>query len=192
MTLRRMLFVAVVASWTFPALADGEVQSLLTAADKARLEGYEDIRQEAVATAKKDGAAEDVATLDAILARPKVTFSNADLTGDWRCRTIKLGGPAPLVVYSWFACKVTDDGSGWRLEKLTGSQRTQGRFYDDGETRAIYLGSLSFNDDPARPYGAGPETDQVGYAFRSADDRWRIELPSPYYESKLDILEFRR
>jgi hypothetical protein len=192
MTLRRMLLAAVLAISASPAFADGEVQNLITPADKVRLESYGPAREEAVGAARKDGAAEDVATLDAILARPKVSFSRADLTGDWQCRMIKLGGPAPLVVYGWFACKVTDDGSGWKLEKLTGSQRTQGRFYDDGETRSIYLGSLSFNDDPAKSYGAGPETDQVGYAFRSADDRWRIELPSPYYESKLDILELRR
>jgi hypothetical protein len=32
----------------------------------------------------------------------------------------------------------------------------------------------------------------VGYAFRSGPAAWRIELPAPRYESKLDIMEFRR
>lgn len=87
---------------------------------------------------------------------------------------------------------MTDDGSGWRLEKISGSQRTKGRFFDDGEKRAIYLGSAYVNNDPAKPYGSGPQTDQVGYAFRNSAKEWRIEFPAPYYESKLDIIEFKR
>ncbi|TIY07239.1 MAG: DUF4893 domain-containing protein, partial [Mesorhizobium sp.] len=31
-----------------------------------------------------------------------------------------------------------------------------------------------------------------GYAFRNSVNEWRIEFPAPYYESKLDILEFKR
>ena len=119
-------------------------------------------------------------------------FSDKDLTGNWQCRTIKAGGPLPLVIYGWFKCKVTDDGSGWRLEKISGSQRTKGRFFDDGEKRAIYLGSAYVNNDTAKPYGSGPQSDQVGYAFRNSASEWRIEFPAPYYELKLDILEFKR
>ena len=115
-----------------------------------------------------------------------------DLTGDWQCRTIKAGGLSQLVVYGWFRCRVTDDGSGWMLTKLTGSQRTTGRFYDDGDQRLIYLGSYSVNDDKPKPYGSGPQSDQIGYAFRDGEAAWRIEFPAPYYESKLDILELRR
>ena len=119
-------------------------------------------------------------------------FPDFDLAGDWQCRTIKVGGLSPLVVYGWFKCRVSDDGSGWMLEKLSGSQRTKGRFYDDGEKRLIYLGSFFVDGDPAKPYGSGPESDQVGYAFRTGPAGWRIEFPAPYYESKLDILEFKR
>lgn len=48
------------------------------------------------------------------------------------------------------------------------------------------------NNDKAKPYGSGPESDQVGYAFRNSAAEWRIEFPAPYYESKLDIMEFKR
>ena len=85
-----------------------------------------------------------------------------------------------------------DDGSGWQLEKISGSQRTKGRFFDDGEKRAIYLGSGYVNDNKPKPYGSGPESDQVGYAFRTGANEWRIEFPAPYYESNLDIIEFKR
>ena len=176
---------------TLPALADGEVQKLITAADKARLDKYGETRKAALEEAKA-GNPTEVKQLDALLARPLAAFSDKDLTGNWKCRTIKVGGLSPLVIYGWFKCKVTDDGSGWRLGKLTGSQRTTGRFFDDGEKRAIYLGSFSVNDDPAKPYGSGPESNQVGYAFRNSATEWRIEFPAPYYESKLDIMEFKR
>ena len=176
---------------TLPALADGEVQKLITAADKARLDRYGETRKAALEEAKA-GNPTEVKQLDALLARPLAAFSDKDLTGNWNCRTIKVGGLSPLVIYGWFKCKVTDDGSGWRLRKLTGSQRTTGRFFDDSEKRAIYLGSFSVNDDKAKPYGSGPESDQVGYAFRNGATEWRIEFPAPYYESKLDIMEFKR
>ena len=58
------------------------------------------------------------------------------MTGNWQCRTIKAGGISPLVVYDWFKCRVTDDGSGWMLEKISGSQRTKGRFFTDNDEAA--------------------------------------------------------
>lgn len=173
------------------ALADGTVQKLTTANDKQRLAAYGETRKKAITETRK-GAPADVATLDKQLALPLRSFAGLDLTGNWQCRTIKLGGIGDLVIYGWFKCRVTDDGSGWRLEKLTGSQRMAGRFYDDGDKRMIYLGSFFIAGDPIKPYGSGPETDQVGYAFRTGAKSWRIELPAPYYESTLDIVEFRR
>jgi hypothetical protein len=188
----RLLLAALgLIALTLPAHADGEVQKLITAADKARLDKYGETRKAALEEAKA-GNPTEVKQLDELLAKPLVAFSDKDLTGSWKCRTIKAGGLSPLVIYGWFKCKVTDDGSGWRLAKISGSQRTAGRFFDDGDKRAIYLGSFSVNDDQAKPYGSGPESDQVGYAFRNSATEWRIEFPAPYYESKLDIMEFKR
>ena len=190
---RRIAVLAALAvSQVAPALADGVVQKLMTSSDKARLEKYGETRKAAIAAAQKGEAAE-VKEFNAVLARPLVAFSDKDLTGNWKCRTIKAGGDfGVLVIYGWFKCKVSDDGSGWMLEKLTGSQRTKGRFYDDNAKRAIYLGSFFVEGDPVLPYGSGPKTDQVGYAFRTGPNAWRLELPAPYYESNLDILEFKR
>lgn len=175
-----------------PAGADGVVDKIMTPADKARLQNYEAARTEALAEAKGGGAASDIAQLEATLAKPNISLSDFNMAGGWRCRTTKAGKLAPLVIYGWFKCKVTDDGSGWVLEKLTGSQRTKGRFYTDSDTRLIYLGSAFVAGENAKPYGKGPETDQVGYVFRTGPREWRIEMPSPHLESKLDIIEFRR
>lgn len=191
MHLRGLTIATLVVALTGAAQADGTVQKLMTPADKARLDKYEPTRQEALKEAKA-GLPSEVAILDAIVARQPLPFSGFDLTGNWQCRTIKAGGMGDLVVYDWFRCKVTDDGSGWMLEKTSGSQRTKGRFYTDGDARLIYLGTGFVAGEQPKAYAAGPETDQVGYAFRSGDAEWRIEFPSPAYESKLDILEFRR
>jgi hypothetical protein len=183
---------SLAVSLAAPALADGVVQKLMTPSDKAKLEKYGETRKAAIAAAQKGEPAE-VKEFNALLARPLVAFSDKDLTGNWKCRTIKAGGDfGVLVIYGWFKCKVGDDGSGWVLEKLTGSQRTKGRFYDDNAKRAIYLGSFFVEGDPVLPYGSGPKSDQVGYAFRTGPNAWRLELPAPYYESNLDILEFKR
>jgi hypothetical protein len=174
-----------------PALATGEIVNLITKADQKRLDDYGPTRVTALAEARK-GEPADVAVLDAILAKRVISFQDFDMTGNWQCRTIKAGGLAELVVYGWFKCRVTDNGAGWMLEKLTGSQRTAGRFFDDGDKRLIYLGSGFIAGERIKPYGNGPETDQAGYAFRTGPKEWRIEFPAPYYESKLDILEFKR
>ncbi|MBO6716491.1 MAG: DUF4893 domain-containing protein [Rhizobiaceae bacterium] len=186
------VIIAVLVSATAPANATGEIESLITDHDRARLAAFDATKAEAVNEARIGGAAEDIETLNEILARDPVSFDGFDLTGDWQCRTIKVGGLASLVVYSWFKCRVSDDGAGWRLEKLSGSQRTTGRFFTESDTALTYLGSFYIAGEEAPAYGSGPDSDQVGRAFRSGDERWRIEFPAPRYESKLDILEFRR
>ncbi|MEO5322559.1 DUF4893 domain-containing protein [Mesorhizobium sp. CC13] len=191
MIVRKLALAALLSLSAATALADGVVQKLMTPADKARLETYDATRKEALQEAKA-GLAREVAILDAIVSKKPVSFSDFDMTGAWQCRTVKAGGIGELVVYDWFRCRVSDDGSGWMLEKLSGSQRTKGRFYTDGDTRLIYLGSGFVAGEKPAAYGKGPDTDQVGYAFRTGPSAWRIEFPAPDYESKLDILEFRR
>lgn len=182
----------LVALLTSAAHADGAFQTLVTPVDRIRLDNYGETRKAAIAEAKAGAAPSELASLNAILAKPLISFSGFDMVGNWQCRTTKVGGISPLVIYDWFKCRVTDDGSGWKLEKVSGSQRTTGRFYDDSDKRLHYLGSQYVAGETPKPYGAGPATDQVGYVFRTGPKEWRIELPAPYYESKLDILEFRR
>src|SRR5690349_6950588 len=88
--------IAFIMTLASAAHADGEIDKLMTAADKQRLAGFDKTRVEAIAEAKKGGAPEDIATLDAILAGKNLAFSESfDFTGNWRCRTVKLGGTLP-------------------------------------------------------------------------------------------------
>lgn len=189
--MKRAAFAVVAILAASPAFATGEIVGLITDADQQRLDAYETTRAEAVAQAEKGDAA-DIVKLKTVLDAEHRPFDDFDMTGDWQCRTIKAGGFAELVVYSWFRCRVTDDGSGWRLEKLTGSQRTTGRFFTESDTRLTYLGAGSLNNDAAPAYGSGPDSDQAGYAFRTGDSEWHIEFPAPARESKPDVLQFRR
>jgi hypothetical protein len=185
------ILLAVLLAPGAPAFADGELDRLITPADRARLDRFEETRAEALEEARS-GDPVEVAKLHAVIGESKLSFGDWDMVGDWKCRVSKLGGLQPLVTYAWFRCRVADDGSGWRLEKLSGSQRTTGRFYTDADDRLVYLGSLSVNEEKPRPYGSGRRSDQVGYAFRTGPAAWRIELPAPAVESKFDIIEFSR
>jgi len=186
------IFTALSLLAAVPSFATGEIEGLITQADRERLASFEKVRTAALREARAAGAPEDVSVLDGIVNAQALPMRDFDATGAWQCRTIKLGGPAELVIYGWFKCRITDDGSGWMLEKLTGSQRTKGRFFTESDTRSTYLGSFYVADEKPAPYGSGPDSDQVGYMTRSGADAFRIEFPSPAYESRFDILEFRR
>lgn len=190
---RGVILLLALLDLALGAKADGAIDKIMTAADKARLASFDAIRAEAIAEAKKGGSQGDVATLDAVLAGKNLTFSEGfDLTGDWQCRTVKLGGTLPLTVYGWFKCRVSDDGSGWKLDKLTGSQRTAGAFYTDSDTRLTYVGTLYYSNEKPKKYGSDADRDQVAYVVRPDEKRVRLEFPSPKYESKLDIIELKR
>lgn len=190
------MFTAIfllIAALAAPAMADGALQKLITPQDQQRLDDYDKTRTAALAEARNGGASEDLAALDAALSGQALSFGDGfDMTGTWRCRTIKLGGAVPLVVYGWFTCRVSDDGAGWRLEKVSGSQRTTGRFYTVSDTRLVYLGAMHTSLEPAMAYGTQAERNQLGIVERPATNRLRIEFPKPAFESSLDILELQR
>jgi hypothetical protein len=186
-----LLLAAMLASLNV-AGATGEIESIITETDRDRLARFEEARERALEQAGNGGSETARAAFREILAAEPVPFSGVDLTGDWQCRTIKAGGPADLVIYGWFECRISDDGSGWRLEKLTGSQRTVGRFFTESDTRLTYLGSYFVAGDEPVAYGGPGESDQVGYATLIAPDHFKIEMPLPHRESIFDILELRR
>ena len=190
----RSLVMAVLLLCVSPLLrADGELPSLLTSADKARLEGLGATREEALAAARSAGDAADVGVLDAALAGDPLPFDERfDPAGEWRCRVIKTGGTVPLVVYGWFRCRISDDGAGWMLQKLSGSQRTQGRFYTQDDTRLVYVGTGYIAGETPAKYGKDAARDQVAIATRRAANRLVLEFPRPAVESLLDVMVLER
>ncbi len=119
--------------------------------------------------------------------------------GTYRCRTVKLGAKAEgglaYVAYPFFRCTVElTPGGDLILTKTTGSQRTRGLLYPDTDRRLVFIGAQAWGADetgfPA--YGAQPERDQVGVFERIGPERWRMVVPWPRVESKLEILELVR
>jgi hypothetical protein len=145
------------------------------------------------------GAAGDLAAVHSILGAEAVAASPGALKGDWRCRTIKLGGLTPAIVYTWFRCRIGERGGVLFFEKLSGSQRTSGALYAEGRG-FVYLGaSYVTGEKPPRYSGTGasagaPATpdDQIGLLSLLADGRARLELPYPVQESTFDVIELKR
>jgi len=159
----------------------------------SRLSGAWDV---AVKLARAKGHADELAALGPLadphahaLAHPQPA------PGDYRCRTIKLGGSSGFVSYPWFRCRVElTPGGDLTLTKVTGSQRSAGKFYPDTDSRLVYLGgqAWSADEEKAPAYGAAPERDQIGVLERIGETRWRLALPWPRVESDLDLMDIRR
>jgi hypothetical protein len=118
--------------------------------------------------------------------------------GAYRCRTIKLGsrgeGGLAYVAYPFFRCTIElTPGGDLVLTKATGSQRSRGLLYPDTDRRLVFLGAQAWGDETRYPaYGDNRERDQVGVFERIGSERWRLVIPWPRQEAKLEILELVR
>lgn len=119
--------------------------------------------------------------------------------GTYRCRSVKLGSNASgglgYLEYPFFRCTVElTPGGDLVLTKTTGSQRTRGLLYPDSDRRLVYIGAQAWGADEAGwpAYGQMPERDQIGVFERIGSQRWRLVLPWPKQDSKLEILELVR
>jgi hypothetical protein len=56
--------------------------------------------------------------------------------------------------------------------------------------RQVFLGTLMLGDESrAMQYGVDPERDVAGFVERIGPERWRMIMPSPHFESLLDVME---
>lgn len=168
-------------------------------ADRARLDRLDAAWREGLQDARQAGFGDDIRALGA-LADPDAGLSGRlqPPPGEYSCRTIKLGRIARYggyLSYPGFRCVVElTPGGDLILTKITGSQRTRGLIYPDTEDRLVFLGAQAWGaGETGYPnYGQQPERDQIGVIERIGDTRWRLVLPWPKQESKLDILELTR
>lgn len=119
--------------------------------------------------------------------------------GAYRCRAIKLGSNSPgglgYLEYPFFRCTIElSPGGDLILTKITGSQRTRGLLYPDTDRRLVFIGAQAWGmDETTFPrYGEQRVRDQVGVFERIGANRWRLVLPWPKVDSKLEILELVR
>jgi len=162
--------------------------------DRVRLREWRKSFVEALAAARKSGHAADInregALLDPDSAVPTPTIPN----GMYSCRVIKLGAKDPgnldYVSYPDFTCRVRAERSLQRLGKLGGSQRYVGLIFPGDAMHKIFLGTLALGDETrVLQYGQDEQRDVAGYVERIGPSRWRLIMPQPHFESRLDVME---
>jgi hypothetical protein len=167
-------------------------QEVVTSQDRIRLRDWRTAFTRALEQAKAASHATKIADEGALL-EPDAAIGGPIPNGDYRCRVIKVGakstGMLEFISYPAFRCRI-EHGKAQRFTKLTGSQRHVGLIYPGDQLRQVFLGTLVLGDETqAYKYGRDPDRDVAGWVERIGDDRWRLVLPYPHYESMLDVIE---
>lgn len=194
MTMRRrklpaLALASIIAFQPLSALACAIPEGVeVSQTDAARMDDFLGSRSQGLGEALMSTSATDRALVSSLFDRRDGTI-DAMPDGDYRCRTIKLGGLLPLTAYGYFHCAISENGT--RIEKTTGSQRFSGSL-DTTSGAVFYRGALHYGDEQPIAYGADAERDQVGCIYRVGDEtsgRYRLELPAPQFESTHDVIE---
>jgi hypothetical protein len=168
-------------------------RKVMTEADADRIRVWRRAWDDALAPAKAANPA-------ALAADPKLFDPDVALgaamppAGEYRCRTIKLGSQQPLTpyyaAYPAGMCRITVQGQETHFLRLDGQQRPDGLLYTNTDARAMFIGVMVLGDETAPlRYGVDRQRNMIGYVERIEDKRWRLVLPYPGFESKLDIIE---
>jgi hypothetical protein len=169
-------------------------RQVATDADRARLRDWRKSFADALASARASGHGAEIAR-EGPLLDPDAALGGAPIAnGTYACRVIKLGakstGMLDYVSYPPFVCRVQQERDLQGLAKLTGSQRPVGLIFPNDAIRQVFLGTLVLGDErEAMQYGQDHRRDVAGYIERIGPSRWRLVMPDPAFESKLDVME---
>jgi hypothetical protein len=172
-------------------------KSVATAADQDRLARLGLAWQEALAEAKKTDAAEVAKEGKLLLPRSSLP-QPAPTPGSYNCRMIALGKASAkgksFESFKPFFCYVEVEDGQLTIVKQTGSQRPAGRLWDDDDpNRMIFLGSLALGDEEQPiAYGDDPKRNMAGVLERIGPFRWRLVIPWPQSDAKLNVFELTR
>jgi hypothetical protein len=179
--------VPVAAAW----------RDVATSADRERLRKWRTAWTRGLDQARAAGHGAAIEGEGALLDPDAALPGAAPPYGDYRCRTIKVGGKSEAmldyVAYPAFACRIGAAGEGegvLSFVKSTGSQRPIGRLFPETDRRLVFLGTLQLGDEQAvLRYGHDPERAMAGLLERIGERRWRLVFPFPAFESTIDVLE---
>ena len=200
MRVRNFLLLALLALLALPPAAAAARdraarpwQQVIRDDDRKRLSGLYSAWTSSIAATRGTGSAAAVAALmPAVPAGVPATSAAWPEPGIYVCRTLKIGdrdGGAALTTGSFVPCAVRASDGGLRFEQLGGGRRIAGQLYPDGD-RMIFLGSLALAQEMGvMAYGDDRDRDQVGVLRDLGGKRWRLELPWPKWESRLDLIE---
>ena len=177
-----------------PPLKSEAWKAVATAADQDRLGRLGLAWQEALAEAKKANPGDVSKEGKLLLPRTGLPWP-APTPGSYNCRMIALGKGTPkgkpFESFKPFFCYVQLEGDQLTIVKQTGSQRPAGRLWeDDDPNRMIFLGSLTLGDE-GQPlaYGDDPKRNMAGVFERIGAFHWRLVIPWPQNDAKLDVID---
>ena len=162
--------------------------------DRARLRDWRKSFAEALASARAAGHDAEIAKEGALLDPDAALGGGPIPNGMYACRVIKVGAKTPglldYVSYPPFVCRIRQERDLQGFAKLTGSQRQVGLIFPGDAIRQIFLGTLVLGDErEAMQYGQDKSRDVVGFIERIGPSRWRLVMPAPAFESRLDVIE---
>jgi hypothetical protein len=168
-------------------------REVVTDADAERARNWRKAWDDALAPARAQDPAAIAA--DPKLFDPDVALGQAmPPAGTYRCRTFKLGSQQPetryFTAYPPATCRIELRGEAMHFVKTDTEQRPDGIIYPNTDARVMFVGVLVLGDETAPlRYGVDRSRDMVGYVERIGEARWRLVLPYPGFESKLDVIE---
>jgi hypothetical protein len=177
-----------------PPLKSEVWKAVATPADQDRIARLGLAWQSALADAKKSNAGE-IAKEGKLLLPRSAMPRPAPTPGSYNCRMIALGKATPKgkpsESFKPFFCYVEVEDDQLTIVKQTGSQRPAGRLWeDDDPNRMIFLGSLELgHEDQPLAYGDDPKRNMAGVFERIGAFRWRLVIPWPQGDAKLDVFE---
>lgn len=178
-----------------PPSKSDEWMKVASAEDASRIERLSSAWMAALAEARLGGFRSEVAAEGDLLSPSAALPRPAPTPGSYECRLVRLGRltakTRAFEKFKPFFCYVQLDGDALTIVKQTGSQRPAGRLWEDNDgKRLIFLGSVALgNEEQPLAYGENHGRDMAGVFERVAPFRWRLVIPWPRGQSKLDVFE---
>jgi hypothetical protein len=169
-------------------------RDIVTSDDRSRLRDWRKDFVEALDAARKSGHSAEIAR-EGPLLEPDAALGGGPIpNGMYRCRVIKLGarntGLLDYVAYPAFTCRIRASGQLQDFRKLGGSQRLVGVIFPNDAMRQVLLGTLVLGDEQrAQQYGQDEMRDVAAFVERIGPNCWRLVMPEPHFESRLDVME---
>jgi hypothetical protein len=149
---------------------------------------------DALADARRAGFSKEVKAEGALLDPAAALPRAAPPPGAYNCRLVKLGSQGKgkaFMAYKPFFCFVGVNDDQLSITKSGGSRRPGGYLFETEKSgRLVFLGSEALGTEEAPlAYGEDPARSMAGVFERYGDFRYRLVVPWPHGDSKLDVFE---
>lgn len=143
------------------------------------------------------GDADAKAVVEELMAESHQPLTPAQLTGEWRVRSIQ-GSSYGIFPYPWFKARIVERDHKLFFEKTSGSQRRSGWLLPPpgGKGDWYFVGGATVNEDPQVGYSraAGAEaprdSDSVGLVWGISDNRLIMLLDAR--EGDYEVYQLKR